>query len=84
MDGCELAEVPLLTFPNREIPIKGQGCKAGRIVVKEDVWIGANVSIIGSVTIGKGAIIGAESVVTKEIDDFAIVACVPVKQIETR
>lgn len=48
-----------------------------------DAWIGMNCTIIKGVTIGKGAIIGANSVVTKDIPDFAIAAGNPAKIIRT-
>lgn len=39
----------------------------GEIHIEDDVWLGANVSVLDNVTIGKGAVIGACSVVTKDI-----------------
>ena len=71
-------------FSNREVPIRKQDHRPGTIIVKEDVWIGANVAIIGNVTVGRGAIIGAGAVVIGDVDDFAIVAGVPAKQIGVR
>ncbi len=71
-------------FLSKEIPIIKQGHKPGTIIVKDNVWIGANVILIGSVTIGRGAIIGAGSVVTEDVDDFAVVVGVPAKKIRTR
>ena len=47
-------------------------------------WIGANVTIIGGVTIGKGSIIAAGSVVTKNIEPFTIYGGVPAKFISNR
>lgn len=44
------------------------------IVVKDDAWIGFNVIILKGVTIGKGAIVGAGSVVTNDVPDYAVVA----------
>ena len=46
----------------------------GKIIVKDDVWIGYGVVILSGVTIGKGAVIGAKSIVTKDIHDYAIYA----------
>lgn len=43
------------------------------VVIKNNVWIGGNVCILGGVTIGNNAIIGAGSVVTKDVPDNAIV-----------
>lgn len=54
------------------------------IVINDFVWIGANVTILPGVNIGEGAIIGAGSVVTKDIPDLAIAAGNPAKIIKTR
>lgn len=51
------------------------------ITIEEDVWIGANSTVCGGVTIGKGSIIGAGSVVTKDIPAGVIAAGVPCKVI---
>jgi acetyltransferase-like isoleucine patch superfamily enzyme len=53
-------------------------------IIGNDVWIGANVIIKGGVKIGDGAIIASGSVVTKDVDDYAIVGGVPAKFIKTR
>lgn len=47
------------------------------VTVGNDVWTGHNVNVMGGVTIGDGAIIGAGSVVTKDVPPYAIVAGVP-------
>lgn len=57
--------------------------KAG-IIVGDDVWIGANATILPGVKIGKGAVIGAGSVVTKDVKEYAIVAGVPAKHVRYR
>ena len=48
------------------------------------VWIGPNVVILHSVTIGEGAVIAAGAVVTKDVEPFAIVAGIPAKKIGER
>ena len=53
------------------------------IYVEDDVWIGAGATILGPVRIGKGAIIGAGSVVTKDVPAGMVVAGNPAKIIET-
>jgi len=55
-----------------------------KVIIKNDVWIGANSVIMPGVTIGNGAIIGAGAVVTKNVPDYAIVAGVPAKIIKYR
>ena len=56
----------------------------GPIRIGHDVWIGAQSIILSGVTIGNGVIIGAGSVVTKDIPDFAIVGGNPAKVIRMR
>lgn len=58
---------------------KGQGYKEAPIVIKEGAWIGPHVTILGGVTIGRGAVIGANSVVTKDVPDYAVVYGIPAK-----
>jgi len=55
-----------------------------KIVLEGENWIGANVTIIGGVTIGRGAIIAAGSVVTEDIPAYCIAGGVPAKVIKSR
>lgn len=52
--------------------------------VGNDVWIGANVVVLGGVAIGDGAVIGANSVVTKDVQPYTIVGGVPAKPLRKR
>jgi virginiamycin A acetyltransferase len=56
----------------------------GPIIIGNDVWIGTKAIILSGVTIGDGAVIGAGSVVTKNVEPYSIVAGVPAKQIRWR
>jgi acetyltransferase-like isoleucine patch superfamily enzyme len=49
------------------------------VVIEDDVWIGFNSAILKGVTIGRGAIIAAGSIVTKDVPPFSIVAGNPAK-----
>ena len=51
------------------------------ITLEEDVWIGANAVVCGGVTIGKGSVIGAGSVVTRDIPAGVVAAGVPCRVI---
>lgn len=62
---------------------KYQGVKHS-INIKNEVWIGAGVTILPGVTIGNGAIILAGSVVTKSVEDFSIVGGIPASHINYR
>jgi maltose O-acetyltransferase len=56
--------------------------KSAPVIIEDHVWIGFNAAILKGVTIGKGAIIGASSVVTKDVEAFTVVAGNPAKVIK--
>lgn len=55
-----------------------------KVTIGNDVWIGQRVMIMPGVTIGDGSIVGAASVVTKDVPDYAIVAGNPARIIRYR
>jgi len=88
-DDCMIGPNTVLRSANHEfsdpgIPIRQQGHRNGFIVIGQGVWIGANCVILPDVHIGKGAVIAAGAVVTKDVLDFEIVAGVPAKKIGIR
>src|SRR5215469_11470794 len=54
------------------LPISKQPMTAAPVVIEDEVWLGAGVIVLKGVRIGRGAIVGAGSVVTKNIESFAI------------
>lgn len=54
------------------------------VTIEEDVWCGANVTILKGVTIGRGAIIASGSIVTNSILPYCIAAGIPAKPIKVR
>jgi len=71
-------------YDNPDIPIKNQGVTKGKTTIGNDIWIGANVSIMSGVTIGDGCVIAAGAVVTKDIPPYSIIGGVPAKIIKSR
>lgn len=65
-------------------PIREQGHKPGEIVLEDDVWLGSNVTVIGDVRIGRGAVVAAGAVVIKDVEPYSIVGGVPAKFIKKR
>lgn len=65
------------------IPIMDQGIVQNnyRVIIKDDAYIGINAVIVGDVTIGKGSVIGANSVVTKSIPDYCVAVGSPARVI---
>lgn len=58
--------------------------KRKSVIIGNDVWIGTDALIMGGVTIGDGAVIGARSVVTKDIEPYSVVVGSPAKHIKFR
>ncbi len=73
-------------FSNTSIPIRLQGFQASRggITIEDDVWIGANVTVLDGATIRKGCVIAAGSVVTGDTEPYAVYAGTPAKKIKSR
>lgn len=71
-------------YESLDKPIQLQGKKQYSTKIGDDVWIGANVIVLAGVNIGNHVIIGAGSVVTKDIPDYAIVGGNPAKIIKYR
>ena len=68
-----------------ELPFKKQGSRPqGGISVADNVWFGSNIQIFDGVTIGTGSIIGASTVVNKDVVAFSVVAGVPMKVLKSR
>ena len=73
LEGWDAAPPPL-----SELPLKGD------TVIGSDVWIGQNATILPGVRIGDGAIIGANSVVGRDVPPYTVVAGNPAREIRKR
>lgn len=85
--GGEHSSECISTFPFKTYILQSNDFEAvskGNIVIDDDVWIGYGSIILSNVHIGQGAIIGAGSVVTKDVPPYAIVAGNPAKIIKYR
>ncbi len=72
-------------FHDVTVPMLAQGEQEPQaVIIQDDVWIGARVIILPGVKIGKGSILAAGSVVTKNVPEYSIVAGVPAKVINNR
>jgi acetyltransferase-like isoleucine patch superfamily enzyme len=71
-------------YSDLSVPMMQQGERPLTIQVGDDVWIGANATILRGVVVGKGAIIGAHAVVMRDVMPYEIVGGVPAKKIGSR
>ena len=89
-DDCLISDRVYISDANHNsselnLPIKEQGDSFIKAVfIGSGSWIGINVCILPGVNIGKGVIVGANSVVSKDIPDYAVVGGVPAKIIKFR
>ena len=71
-------------YEERDIPIRDQGFTGAAIIIEADVWIGTHAVVLPGVTIGKGAIVAAGSIVRKDIPPYEIWGGVPAKFLKHR
>lgn len=71
-------------FSDTETSIKSQGVNQKGITVEDDCWIGSNVTILDGVTIGRGSVIGAGTLVTKDVPAGSVVIDKREKKIRVR
>ena len=87
---CQIAQFCTLVSSNHSTettqPMGEAGWDASKlgIYIEDDVWIGANSVVLPGVRIGRGSVIGAGSVVTKEVPPFSVYAGNPAKLIRRR
>lgn len=72
------------TFSDTSIDIKRQSINSKGITICDNVWIGANATILDGVVIGSGCVIGGGAVVTKSIDSMSVAVGNPAKIIKKR
>lgn len=72
------------TFASVGVPIAEQGVQTAAVVIEDDVWVGAHSIVLRGVRIGRGAVIGANSVVTRDVPAYTIAAGSPARVIKHR
>jgi len=73
------------SFDRTDIPIMFQpSLDKGGISIGEDVWLGASVTVLDGVSIGRGTIIGAGAVVNESFPEYSIAVGIPAKKVKDR
>lgn len=76
--------IPVRLAPQVRDKVDHRSVKDNPIIIEDDVWIGFGAVILSGVKIGRGAIVAAGSVVTKDVTPYSIVAGNPAKVIRMR
>lgn len=71
------------SFTDISVPIKEQVLKNNITTIKQGAWLGANVVVMPGITVGRNSVVGANSVVTKDVPDYCVVAGTPAKIIKS-
>lgn len=71
-------------FDDPAVPVRKQEHSRKGLTIEDDVWIGANATVLDGVTVARGCVIGAGSVVTRSTEPFGVYAGVPARRIGTR
>jgi acetyltransferase-like isoleucine patch superfamily enzyme len=71
-------------FTDHAQTIKSQGVVRKNVIIEDDCWIAANSIILAGVTIGKGSVVAAGSVVATDVAPYSVVGGVPARLIKKR
>ena len=72
-------------FSRKDIPIMAQpSLSSGGVVIRDNVWLGARVTILDGVTIGRDTVVGASGLVNKDLPEFVVAAGIPARVIKQR
>jgi acetyltransferase-like isoleucine patch superfamily enzyme len=63
--------------------VKEHLVKQGPVVIEDDAWLGTNAVVLPGVRVGRGAVVGAGAVVTRDVAPFTVVAGVPARPIRS-
>ncbi len=71
-------------FDEADTPIMDQGITVEDVVIEDDCWIGYGALVTQGVTVGKGSVVAARSVVTRDVEPMSVVGGVPARLIRRR
>lgn len=84
ISGFVYLQTSMHGFKNREKSVQDQGYLHKPVILGDDTWLGTHSVIMPGVLLGKGVVVGSNSVVTKSIEDYKVVGGVPAKEIKER
>ncbi|MBN1288711.1 MAG: acyltransferase [Actinobacteria bacterium] len=88
-DECLLADNIYIAdfdhwYVDPNVSIRSQGIRKEPVRIEPDVWIGEKVTVLRGVTVGSGSVVGAMSLVTRDVPEYAIAGGVPARVLKYR
>lgn len=71
-------------YKDKNVLYYRQEVELAKVVIEDDVWVGANSLILAGVTLKRGTVVAAGSVVTKDSEPYSVIAGVPARKIAQR
>lgn len=84
ISGFVYLQTSMHGFNTKEKFVQDQGYQHAPVILEEDSWLGTHVVVLPGITIGKGAIVGSNAVVTKSVKPYYVVAGVPAVPLKDR
>lgn len=77
-------DAPHLLIRDQDLTASSEGREVKPVVIEEDCWIGWSAAIMGGVHIGRGAVVGANAVVTGDVEPYEVVGGQPARRLRKR
>lgn len=71
-------------FADLDVPIRDQGIAKSRVRIEPDCWLGTKVTVCRGVVVGHGSVIGANSVVTRDLPPYSVAVGAPARVVKSR
>jgi len=84
ISGFVYLQTSMHGFAQREKSVQEQGYDHAPIILEKDTWLATHVVIMPGIRLGKGAVVGSNAVVTKNVLNYQVVAGIPAKPIKER
>lgn len=83
-ENCSISEAVYISTADHDPNSTDFKLRFHNVIINDYVFIGSRATVLGNIKIGKGAIICAGAIVTKDVEAFSIVAGIPAKKIGNR
>ena len=84
ISGFVYLQTSMHGFSKKTMAVQDQGYQHAPVVLEEDVWLGTHVVVMPGINIKKGAVVGSNAVVNKDVESFQVVAGITAKPINNR